>query len=127
MRLKNRMGRRRRRNKRLRCNPPSNSTEEVLSLSLSFSTHTQPTPLLFSFPSFLMFSAIDLDPGGCFAGHVNHSFFWKILAPASSGGGQLADGPLKAAIEKDFGSVDAFKKQFNATTAAIQGSGWGWL
>ncbi|KAG8756266.1 hypothetical protein FRC14_003207 [Serendipita sp. 396] len=68
-------------------------------------------------------SALKFNGGG----HVNHSFFWKILAPASSGGGQLSDGPLKAAIEKDFGSVDAFKKQFNATTAAIQGSGWGWL
>jgi superoxide dismutase len=34
---------------------------------------------------------------------------------------------LKAALERDFGSVDAFKKQFNAVTAGIQGSGWGWL
>lgn len=60
-------------------------------------------------------------------GHINHSFFWKILAPTSAGGGALADGKLKSAIEKDFGSVDAFKKEFNAKTAAIQGSGWGWL
>jgi Fe-Mn family superoxide dismutase len=34
---------------------------------------------------------------------------------------------LKSAIEKQWGSVDAFKKEFNAKTAAIQGSGWGWL
>lgn len=34
---------------------------------------------------------------------------------------------MKAALERDFGSVDAFKKQFNAATASIQGSGWGWL
>jgi Fe-Mn family superoxide dismutase len=34
---------------------------------------------------------------------------------------------LKAALERDFGSVDAFKKKFNAITAGIQGSGWGWL
>jgi Fe-Mn family superoxide dismutase len=34
---------------------------------------------------------------------------------------------LKAALERDFGSVDAFKKKFNAVTAGIQGSGWGWL
>jgi superoxide dismutase, Fe-Mn family len=27
----------------------------------------------------------------------------------------------------DFGSVDAMKKELNAKTAAIQGSGWGWL
>ncbi|CAG7851187.1 Superoxide dismutase [Mn], mitochondrial; AltName: Full=Mn-SOD; Flags: Precursor [Serendipita indica DSM 11827] len=60
-------------------------------------------------------------------GHINHSFFWKILAPTSQGGGQLADGKLKSAIEKDFGSIDAFKKEFNTKAAAIQGSGWGWL
>jgi Fe-Mn family superoxide dismutase len=60
-------------------------------------------------------------------GHINHSFFWKILAPASSGGGKLPEGRLKTALERDFGSVDAFKKEFNAKTAAIQGSGWGWL
>jgi superoxide dismutase len=60
-------------------------------------------------------------------GHINHSLFWKNLAPASQDGGKLADGPLKKAIEKDFGSVEAFKKEFNTKTAAIQGSGWGWL
>uniref|UniRef100_A0A0W0FWV3 Superoxide dismutase n=2 Tax=Moniliophthora roreri TaxID=221103 RepID=A0A0W0FWV3_MONRR len=60
-------------------------------------------------------------------GHINHSLFWKNLAPASGDGGRLADGPLKQAIERDFGSVENFKKSFNAKTAAIQGSGWGWL
>lgn len=34
---------------------------------------------------------------------------------------------LKVALERDFGSVDVFKKKFNAATAGIQGSGWGWL
>lgn len=43
-------------------------------------------------------------------------------------GGQLPEGSqLKKAIERDFGSVEEFKKKFNAATAAIQGSGWGWL
>ncbi|KAA1477617.1 manganese superoxide dismutase [Dentipellis sp. KUC8613] len=68
-------------------------------------------------------SALKFNGGG----HINHSLFWKNLAPASQGGGQLTDGPLKAAIERDFGSVEDFKKKFNASTAAIQGSGWGWL
>ncbi|KAJ7248164.1 Manganese/iron superoxide dismutase [Mycena haematopus] len=60
-------------------------------------------------------------------GHINHSLFWKNLAPAAHDGGKLASGPLKSAIERDFGSVEAFKKSFNAKTAAVQGSGWGWL
>jgi superoxide dismutase len=60
-------------------------------------------------------------------GHINHSLFWTNLAPVSSGGGQLASGPLESALGRDFGSFDEFKKIFNTTTAAIQGSGWGWL
>ncbi|KAF8638367.1 hypothetical protein AX16_010514 [Volvariella volvacea WC 439] len=68
-------------------------------------------------------SALKFNGGG----HINHSLFWKNLAPASEDGGKLTDGALKKAIERDFGSVDAFKKEFNTKTAAIQGSGWGWL
>ncbi|KAJ7121009.1 Mn superoxide dismutase [Mycena epipterygia] len=60
-------------------------------------------------------------------GHINHSLFWKNLAPAAQEGGKLESGPLKSAIERDFGSVEEFKKSFNTKTAAIQGSGWGWL
>ena len=61
------------------------------------------------------------------AGHITHSLFWKNLAPESSGGGQISDGPLKQAIERDFGSVENFKKEMNAKTGSLQGSGWGWL
>jgi len=60
-------------------------------------------------------------------GHINHSLFWKNLSPASKHGGKLADGPLKQELEREFGSIEEFKKKFNAATAAIQGSGWGWL
>ena len=64
-------------------------------------------------------------------GHINHSLFWKNLAPASCEnkgiGGSFRDGPLKEAILKQWGSFDNFRKEFNATTAAIQGSGWGWV
>ena len=42
-------------------------------------------------------------------------------------GGVLKDGPLKAEIDRQFGSLDALKKEFNTTAAAIQGSGWAWL
>lgn len=36
-------------------------------------------------------------------------------------------GELLKAIERDFGSLDAMIAKFNAQTAAVQGSGWGWL
>jgi len=63
-----------------------------------------------------------------FSGHINHSLFWKNLAPASEKGGKLiSGGELEKAIRRDFGSVEEFKKQMNTKTAAIQGSGWGWL
>ncbi|THH28171.1 hypothetical protein EUX98_g6013 [Antrodiella citrinella] len=39
----------------------------------------------------------------------------------------LHDSPLKVAIERYFGSLGKLKDKMNTTTAAIQGSGWGWL
>ena len=58
-------------------------------------------------------------------GHVNHSIFWKNLAPP----GECAppEGELLSMIERDFGSLDALKTKFAAQTVAVQGSGWGWL
>ena len=57
--------------------------------------------------------------------------FWKNLAPSAAvnkgTGGVLKDGPLKEAIVASFGSLENLIKEFNATTAGIQGSGWGWL
>ncbi|EPS98218.1 hypothetical protein FOMPIDRAFT_1024765 [Fomitopsis schrenkii] len=60
-------------------------------------------------------------------GHINHSLFWKNFAPQGQGGGELKAGPFKDAVTADFGGLDGLKKQLNAATAAIQGSGWGWL
>ncbi len=58
-------------------------------------------------------------------GHVNHSFFWKIIAPGSA---SPTDAPkLTAAIEKAYPSFDAFKKEFSATAMTHFGSGWAWL
>jgi Fe-Mn family superoxide dismutase len=57
-------------------------------------------------------------------GHVNHSFFWKILSP--KGGGQPS-GDLAAAITKDFGSLDAFTTKVNDAALKRFGSGWAWL
>ncbi|CDS07319.1 hypothetical protein LRAMOSA01268 [Lichtheimia ramosa] len=60
-------------------------------------------------------------------GHINHSLFWKNLAPKSSGGGELPQGELLSAIESEWGSFDAFVSKFNAAAAGVQGSGWAWL
>ena len=60
-------------------------------------------------------------------GHVNHSIFWSNLAPAGKGGGGAPEGDLAALIDAQFGSFDDFKAKLAADTAAVQGSGWGWL
>ena len=57
-------------------------------------------------------------------GHVNHSMFWKLMAP---GAGSAPSGALAAAIDSVFGSFDAFKDQFSKAAAARFGSGWAWL
>ena len=65
--------------------------------------------------------------GGLFnnaAQHFNHSFFWNCLSP---NGGGAPSGDLAAAIDRDFGSYDAFKTKFMTTAATQFGSGWGWL
>ncbi|WP_350445241.1 Fe-Mn family superoxide dismutase [Proteus mirabilis] len=55
-------------------------------------------------------------------GHSNHTFFWKGLKL-----GTQLHGSLKDAIERDFGSVDAFKELFEKAAASRFGSGWAWL
>jgi Fe-Mn family superoxide dismutase len=61
-------------------------------------------------------------------GHINHSLFWKNLAPAGSDETNLGEAKeLVAAIDKTWGSVGDFQKAFSAALLGIQGSGWGWL
>ena len=57
-------------------------------------------------------------------GHVNHTFFWNIMAPNAGGApsGKLAD-----EINAAFGSFDAFKEKFAAAGVGRFGSGWAWL
>jgi len=57
-------------------------------------------------------------------GHWNHSFFWNILAPNAGG---TPTGDVAAAIDKTFGSFDAFKEEFAKAGATRFGSGWAWL
>lgn len=56
-------------------------------------------------------------------GHVNHVFFWEILAPAKT----YRAGRLQDAIGKAFGGVDGFKQQFTQAAMGRFGSGWAWL
>ncbi len=55
-------------------------------------------------------------------GHANHTLFWTILKT-----GTTLSGSLKAAIERDFGSVVAFKEEFEKAAQTRFGSGWAWL
>lgn len=59
-------------------------------------------------------------------GNINHSIFWKNLCPVKNARGE-PNGQLAQAISDAFGGFEAFKNYFTAQTAAIQGSGWGWL
>lgn len=57
-------------------------------------------------------------------GHLNHSFFWKIMGPDC--GGQPS-GELAEAIIRKFGDFEKFKTEFAAAAASRFGSGWAWL
>jgi Superoxide dismutase len=57
-------------------------------------------------------------------GHFNHSLFWQVMAPNAGGS---PSGSLAAAIDKNFGSFDEFKKRFAEAGATRFGSGWAWL
>ncbi|CAG8469218.1 21465_t:CDS:2 [Rhizophagus irregularis] len=74
-------------------------------------------------------SQIALQPALKFngGGHINHSLFWANLAPKKEGGGEPPNGELLSAIKKEFDSLENFISKFNTLTAAVQGSGWGWL
>lgn len=54
----------------------------------------------------------------------NHAFLWESMSPS----GEIApEGRIKEMIEKDFGDLDGFKKQFKAAALSQFGSGWAWL
>ncbi len=57
-------------------------------------------------------------------GYYNHSLFWENIAPKS--GGQPKDS-LALAINRDFGSFNEFKNQFDDAASKQFGSGWAWL
>jgi superoxide dismutase, Fe-Mn family len=57
-------------------------------------------------------------------GHYNHTMFWQIMGPK---GGGMPTGAIAAAIQKQYGSFDKFKTQFNEAGTKQFGSGWVWL
>ncbi len=57
-------------------------------------------------------------------GYWNHNLYWQIMSP--DGGGQPS-GELAEAIQRDFGSFEAFKEQFKKAGLSRFGSGWTWL
>lgn len=54
----------------------------------------------------------------------NHTFYWNSLSP--NGGGEPT-GAVADAINKEFGSFDAFKEKFNDKAVNNFGSSWTWL
>lgn len=54
----------------------------------------------------------------------NHEFFWNSLSPT---GGGAPSGAIAAKIDADFGSFEAFKKEFVNGGVTQFGSGWVWL
>lgn len=70
---------------------------------------------------------IQLQPGIKFngGGHVNHTIFWTNLCAAKDF--EPPVGELAAKIDADFGSLGALQAKMNGDSAAVQGSGWGWL
>ena len=57
-------------------------------------------------------------------GHANHTLFWASM---SATGGGAPDGELGEAIERSFGSFEAFKERFESAGVGRFGSGWVWL
>ncbi|MBX3428582.1 MAG: superoxide dismutase [Hyphomonadaceae bacterium] len=53
----------------------------------------------------------------------NHAFFWQSLSPEA----QSPSGDLKSAIEKSFGSLDAFTEEAKTKAVGHFASGWLWL
>ncbi len=54
----------------------------------------------------------------------NHTFYFEQFSPE---GCREPKGELKEALERDFGSAEGFREQFNKAAATLFGSGWAWL
>ncbi len=57
------------------------------------------------------------------SGHTMHALFWSVMCPKEKSI-EPSSGELFDALVRDFGSLDAFKKQFSEAAKAVEGSGW---
>lgn len=57
-------------------------------------------------------------------GFYNHSLFWRVIGPPGNG---KPNGRLAEAINKYFGTIELFKKEFSEASEKFFGSGWAWL
>lgn len=57
------------------------------------------------------------------SGHLLHELYWECMKK-DGGGDPPADSRVGQMIVRDFGSVDAFRANFSAVAAQVQGSGW---
>jgi len=55
------------------------------------------------------------------AGHYLHTLFWETMSP---NGGGTPKGDLARHLERDFGGIDAFRRQFSAAAEKVEGGGW---
>lgn len=58
---------------------------------------------------------------------LNHNLYFSQFKPYGSPVGSQPEGQLAEAIDRDFGSFEAFKETFVAAGTSIFGSGWVWL
>ncbi len=54
----------------------------------------------------------------------NHTLYFMSFSPKPQ---TAPTGKLAAAIDRDFGSLEAFKEQFGKSAVGLFGSGWTWL
>ncbi|MDP3882727.1 MAG: superoxide dismutase [Candidatus Staskawiczbacteria bacterium] len=62
------------------------------------------------------------------AGHILHETFWKIMvSPAEALVKTGKASEIMDQINKDFGGIERFKKEFSQTALSVEGSGWALL
>ena len=59
-------------------------------------------------------------------GHVNHTVFWRFLAPPGSRPSD-PEKPVASSIQAEFGSISKFKLAFTEAAMKHKGNGWAWL